>query len=166
MAKKTVYRLSPQGESAVEKVIEQGFALPENPVDQPHLPESLDDLDNKALMDEFALFTAWADYASAQVGLAVTAEREAELEVEWQTSLHYSDNPKGKTSVTLAKAEALQNPDVYEARKKLDEAYAYRRLVSELAARYERDAAVLSRELTRRTSEMSPKVTRRDRFEA
>jgi hypothetical protein len=160
---KTTYRLDPTGEGAMEKVRDQGFELPDSPEEQPHLPTDLEVLDSKALMEEFSLFTGWADYASAQVGLAVISERAAELELEWQISRHYSDTPKAK-SVTLTKAEALQNPDVYEARKAYEEAYAYRRVVSDLATRYERDAAVLSRELTRRTSETSPKATRRERW--
>ena len=161
----TAYLVSPNGASAVEKVQEQGFQLPQSPdrEDQPALPHSLEDLDDTALMDEFALFTAWADYASAQVGLAVISEKEAELEMEWQISLHYTDAPS-KKAVTLTKAEALQNSDVYEARKKYEEAYAYRRVVTDLAERYERDANVLSRELTRRTSEGSVKAARRDKW--
>lgn len=162
---KTEYHVSPEGEAALSKVLSQGFALPESPgvEDQPALPHDLDELDDKALMEEFSLFTAWADYASAQVGLAVIAERAAELDMEWHISLYYRDAPT-KRAVTLTKAEALQNPDVYEARKKYEEAYAYRRVVSDLADRYERDAAVLSRELTRRTSEGSVKASRREKW--
>lgn len=159
---KTVYRLSPEGEDALTRVLDQGFALPENPEDQPSLPHNLDDLDDTGLMEEFSLFTAWADYASAQVGLAVISERAAEFNLDYQTSLYFSDATK--KAVTLIKAEALQNPDVYEARKKYEEAYAYRRLVADLAERYERDAAVLSRELTRRTSEGSVKAARREKW--
>lgn len=161
----TVYIASPNGETALSKVVDQGFKLPESPdrEDQPALPHNLEDLDDTALMEEFSLFTAWADYASAQVGLAVISEREAELELEWQISLHYTDSPS-KKAVTLTKAEALQNPDVYEARKKVEEAYAYRRVVTDLAERYERDANVLSRELTRRTSEGSVKAARREKW--
>lgn len=161
----TTYIVSPNGESALAKVLDQGFKLPESPGkdDQPALPHNLEDMDDTALMEEFSLFTAWADYASAQVGLAVIKEREAELELEWQISLHYSD-ASPKKAVTLTKAEALQNTDVYEARKEYEEAYAYRRVVSDLADRYERDANVLSRELTRRTSEGSVKAARREKW--
>lgn len=161
----TMYRVSPEGEEVLEKIGEQGFHMPESPGEdnKPALPEDLSEVSDAGLMEEFSLFTAWADYASAQVGLAVIAERAAELELEWQISLHVSDASPKKT-ITLVKAEALQNPDVYEARKKMEEAYAYRRLVSDLAVRYERDAAVLSRELTRRTSEGSVKAARREKW--
>jgi hypothetical protein len=160
-----MYRASPEGETALTKITDQGFTLPESPGEEnkPALPDDLSELDDAGLMEEFSLFTAWADYASAQVGLAVIAERAAELDLEWQISLHIAAASTKKT-VTLVKAEALQNPDVYDARKKVEEAYAYRRLVSDLADRYERDAAVLSRELTRRTSEASVKATRREKW--
>lgn len=160
----TPYYASPEGEKALDKIYAQGFKMPESPdpADQPLLPNNLSDLNDRDLMEEFALFTAWADYAAAQVGLAVITERSAEMELEWQIGLHYRDAPK--QAVTVTKAEALQNPDVYEARKKLEEAYAYRRLVSDLVERYERDAAVISRELTRRTSEGSVKASRREKW--
>ena len=70
---KTIYRLDPTGEDAMAKVRDQGFELPDSPTSQPTLPSDLDELDTKDLMEEFLLFTAWADYASAQVGLAVIA---------------------------------------------------------------------------------------------
>ena len=158
----TMYRLDPVGESALEKVLDQGFALPEKPGSQPSLPEDLGELDDPSLMEEFSLFTAWSDYAGAQVGLAVISERSAELDLEWQISRYYSDASRS-APVTITKAEALQDPDVYEARRKYEEAHAYRRLVADLAVRYERDAAVLSRELTRRTSEVSARSARRAR---
>jgi hypothetical protein len=161
----TTYRVSPEGEVALAKIEDQGFHMPESPgVDsKPVLPTDLSDLDDAALMEEFSLFIAWADYASAQVGLAVIAERASELELEWQISLHLTDASTKKT-VTQIKGEALQNPDVYAARKKVEEAYAYRRVVSDLSDRYERDAAVLSRELTRRTNESSAKNSRREKW--
>lgn len=158
----TTYRLDPVGEKALEKVLDQGFHLPEVPADQPSLPSDLSELDDQSLMEELALFTSWADYAGSQVGLAVISERSAELDMEWQISRYYSDSSRS-TPVTITKAEALQDPDVYASRRKFEEAHAYRRLVADLHARYERDATVLSRELTRRTSEVSSRAARRAR---
>lgn len=160
------YETSPVGEHVVGKLEKQGFKLPPAPdvADQPMLPEDLSDLDDKMLMDEFALFTAWADYANAQVGLAVVAEREAERDVEWHTAVFWSDQPRTR-SVTTIKAEAGQDPGIRTAQEELDKASAYRRVVSDLAARYERDAMVLSRELTRRTTgEWNAKQSRRERW--
>lgn len=155
--------MSPVGEETVDAIKDQGFHLPPEPSRKPFLPSDLDVLTDEALMEDFSLLTAWADYANAQVGLAVISEREAELEYDKRVSDHYATAPKAK-SVTQAKAEVLQDPKVYEARQELDRAHAYRRMVTDLADRYERDAAVMSRELTRRTSEAAVKRTRRDKW--
>lgn len=160
------YKQSPIGAETVETLKEQGFHLPPvpDPKDQPALPDDLSDLDDRSLMDEFALFTAWADYANAQVGLATIAEREAERELEYKSGLFWSDQPRTKP-VTMIKAEAAQEPQVVEAQEAFDKTQAYRRMVGEVAARYERDAMVLSRELTRRTQgEWSAKISRRERW--
>ena len=160
------YEQSPIGEQTVDTLEKQGFKLPPAPdvEDQPALPEDLSDLDDRMLMDEFSLFTAWADYANAQVGLATIAEREAERELEYKTGLFWSDQPRTK-SVTMIKAEAAQEPQVVTDQDRFDRAQAYRRMVSVVAERYERDAMVLSRELTRRTQgEWNAKQSRRERW--
>ena len=163
------YYASDNGRETKELLEGQGFVFPERPdvADQPSLPTDVSDLEDATLMEEFALFTAWADYAAAQVGLAVIAEREAERAVEdaeakvWQDQMRL--NPK--VPVTAVKAAMSTAAKVRDARKVFDKAYAYRRLVSDLAARYERDAAVLSRELTRRTqSEWNARQARRERW--
>jgi hypothetical protein len=160
------YAMSPVGDEVTKTLMSQGFRLPEAPdvEDQPALPDDLSDLDDVALMNEFSLFTAWADYANAQVGLATIAEREAERELDYKTGLFWSDQPRTKP-VTTIKAEAAQEPQVRAAQETLDKATAYRRMVSEIADRYERDAMVLSRELTRRTQgEWNAKISRRERW--
>ena len=164
-----MYYATDDGANAKELLEGQGFRLPDQPdaEDQPKLPADLSELDDSDLMEEFSLFTAWADYACAQVGLAVVAEREAERTLEgveadvWRDQLRF--NPKAP--VAAVKAVMVSDTKVMEARSTLDKAYAYRRLVSDLADRYERDAAVLSRELTRRTqSEWNARQARRERW--
>lgn len=164
-----MYYATDDGRDAKELLEGQGFKFPDQPDedDQPHLPADLSDMDDSLLMEEFSLFTAWADYAAAQVGLAVIAEREAERAVEgeearvWRDQLRF--NPKAP--VAAVKAVMVSDPKVMEARKIHDKAYAYRRLVSDLTDRYERDAGVLSRELTRRTqSEWNARQSRRERW--
>jgi hypothetical protein len=160
---KTVYRMSPIGEEARHRLENQGFYMPDAPDEEPALPTDVSDLDSPTLMALFSLFTGWCDYAAAQVGLAVVMEREAERLLEKAEAEAWRDIGKG-ASVTASKALVVLSDDVQDARYHLDECYAYRRLVSDLAARYERDAAVLSRELTRRTSENGPKQSRRERW--
>lgn len=59
---------------------------------------------------------------------------------------------KSGDRVTLQKARAASDPEIVEARQQFDEAYAYRKLVESIANSMERNAQMLSRELTRRTS--------------
>jgi hypothetical protein len=160
---KGAYAVSPTGLAAADKLMKQGFEFPEQPGDGATLPDDLSDLDPRDLIETFALMTAWADYAHAQVGLATISEREAERVLEKAQARYWLDSPKGATVASLRTLSVL-DPDVTKAQQDLDEHHAYRRLVSDLASRYERDAAVLSRELTRRTSENSPKSTRRERW--
>lgn len=146
------YRESPFGSEAREKLEGQGFFLPPKPKHRVSIPEDLTEVDSEELMDLFSAFTAWADYAFAQVGLAYIAEREAQREVDAAEATAWTKVP-AKTPVAAGKGYVASIPDVQEAQDKFDEAWAYRRLVTDMAERFERDASLLSRELTRRTSE-------------
>ena len=160
----TIYRMSDVGGEAKDQLEMQGLILPDSPSEGVDLPEDVSEMDNKDLMILFARFTAWCDYASAQVGLAVISEREAERELDRREANAWRALDVPRATVAMAKALITLDIDVQKARMDLDEHHAYRRLVTDLAARYERDAAVLSRELTRRTSEHSPKTARRERW--
>jgi hypothetical protein len=157
------YRAGPRGSRAVVNLQDQGFDLPPVPSDmEVELPPDVSAVDSSELMRLFGLFTAWCDYATAQVGLAAIDERQAERTVERKEAEAWRDLPK--SSVSAAKALVALDLQVQKAQNELDECHAYRRVVSDIAARYERDAALLSRELTRRTSEAGPKSSRRERW--
>ena len=149
-----MYYTSPMADEALDSMKKQGFDLPPKPAqDRPELPEDLSDLDDGDLTELMKEFTAWGDYASAQVGLAQVAEREAELEMDrvtaevWKNTL----NEDPKMSVTVLKMVTLTVEGVSKARGSYEDARSYRSMMSDVAARFERDALVLSRELTRRT---------------
>jgi hypothetical protein len=162
-----MYYASDDGREAMDRLEDQGFSFPTEPKDQPELPHDLSDLADADLMEEFSIFTAWADYAGAQSGLAVIAEREAERLLESEEARVWRDQMRFNPKAPVAAVKAVMGEDakVSEARSLLNKAYAYRRLVQDLAERYERDAMVLSRELTRRTqSEWNAKQARRERW--
>lgn len=149
-----MYYTSPTADEVIDSMKAQGFELPPKPTaDRPELPEDLSDLADADLTELMKEFTAWGDYASAQVGLAQVAERECELDLEritasvWKKTL--TEDPK--MSVTVLKMVALTVEDVSKARGSYEDARAYRSMMSDVADRFERDALVLSRELTRRT---------------
>ncbi len=146
------YYESAVGSAARQRLEGQGFFFPAKPADRVEIPDDITSMPDEDLMEVFANFTAWADYATAQVGLAVVAERTAEREVETAEAQGWATVPP-KTPVAAGKGYVGAIPEVRAAREAYDHAYAYRRLVYDMAERFERDAALLSRELTRRTSD-------------
>jgi hypothetical protein len=162
MTKNSDYVASDLGQGTKELLEKQGFNFPEQPKYPVSIPADITEIAIADLMEHFAVMTAWCDYANAQVGLAAIAERDAQRTLDWREADVWHNLPK--SSVTASKAHVALDTDVQDAMVALDEAYAYRRLVTDLANRYERDAAVLSRELTRRTSEQGPKASRRERW--
>ena len=143
------------GALALARVAQEGFAIPARPNDaMPSLPDDITSLDDAALMVFFVRLTSWTAFAFTQHALAVVEERHTEtlLEVaEARSLLSAARDPKAKSPVTFAKAERLLNDDVLTVRNRYDVAFAYRKLVEVLANNADRDAAVVSRELTRRT---------------
>jgi hypothetical protein len=163
-----MYFTSRLAEEAIESLKEQGFVLPHKPDHAPELPDDVSTLDDESLLKLMQEFTAWADYASAQVGMAVIAERESDLALEKATAevWHRSLAVDPKMSVTVLKTVSLTVTEVADARDQYESAYAYRRMASDIADRFERDAQLLSRELTRRNqSEFNVRQRRRAKWE-
>lgn len=163
----TIYKSNPTAAKAIKLLKGQGFALPDRPTDEPSaVLGDVSSMGDEELIDEFVLLTAWTDFAAAQTGIAVIAEKQCERLLDEATGTawkkQYADHPK--TPVTVAREIVADDAAVHDARVALEDAYAYRRLVSDLTARYERDAAALSRELTRRTSD-KPMMKARKRWE-
>lgn len=78
------------------------------------------------------------------------------------------EGPRGgrpqSVQVTVLKAQRDIEPAVVEQRQKIATAYAYRKLVGVLFTNAERDANLVSRELTRRTGSYEAKPRRESRF--
>lgn len=141
-------------ERATRRLEREGFSMPRKPAHEiPSLPEDITVLSDEDLMLLFTALTSWADYAGTRAAAAMVDERAAEsnLEIQEARTLLNSHDPKSKSPVTFAKAQRLLDEEVSEHRTKYEAAYAYRKLVEVLAANTERDAAAVSRELTRRT---------------
>ena len=102
----------------------------------------------------FVRLTAWCGYLNSRASAAMVDERIAEgaLEVAQATSLLSNWTGGKEDRVTVAKAQRLVDPAYLALRKKHEDAYAYRKWVEAEASNTEKDAAVVSREITRRTS--------------
>ena len=119
--------------------------------DLPELPTNLTDLDDGVLMELFAQFTSWQNYAAVEQANAEVSEARAEAA---QRYVEANAMVKGwggtKDKVTVAKAELAQDPEVEKARQGVLEAYARRKLTQVVYANCERSVFVVSRELSRR----------------
>jgi len=139
-------------------------AKPNFPI--PDLPRDITELDDEGLMDLFVQFTQWNDHLSGARAVAVINEREAQRildTVEAQAMLSNWAGTKGDR-VAVAKASIAADPRVLELKEDLDTKYAFRKILETRAENVERDSQVVSRELTRRTSDGGGLRARARRF--
>lgn len=132
----------------------------------PDLPRDITELDDEGLMDLFVQFTQWNDHLSGARAVAVINEREAQRildTVEAQAMLSNWAGTKGDR-VAVAKASIAADPKVLELKEDLDTKYAFRKILETRAENVERDSQVVSRELTRRTSDGGGLRARARRF--
>jgi hypothetical protein len=96
--------------------------------------------------------------------MAAVDERTADSAVERARAIALARNWAGdKDRVNIAKANAELDSELMKARARHDETYAYRKLLEAVHESFVRDAAVVSRELTRRVDK-EPPARRSDRW--
>lgn len=158
------YHMGEASRAASARLSSQGIVLPDSPGDDiPALPRDITGLDDEGLMDLFVAYTAWNDYAAVQVACARADERAAQRSLDMAeaaaTALNWTGGRDDR--VAIAKAKVASDPAVLRSREVLDERHAYRSLVEAIAGNVERDAALVSRELTRRTAGSAPRRSSR-----
>jgi hypothetical protein len=131
----------------------------------PRLEANLDEITDHELMSLFVQLTRWTDYLQNQATIEEIRERYADAEVRKLEGLYMTANKPERVSeaVTWVRAQMELDPGVQNARDVLRVVYARRKLKAMLFESTERDAAVVSRELTRRTDTRSPGYRRADR---
>lgn len=183
---------SAEAAAALEK---QGLTLPAQPTDPiPSVPESVSELGDGPLMELFAALTAWAGFLSGQLAVAEIDERAAESALDELEALALirshreekderearlaeeaaveEDKPPRRRAappapgMTVLKAHRDLDPAVVEQKQEIANRYAYRKLIGVLFTNVERDAALVSRELTRRTGSYESKPRRESRWRA
>lgn len=124
--------------------------------DAPNIPADITLLSSEQLAETFSMITAWADFAASELATAHLAERAAQQKMELQENRllveRMGSAVKGER-ITLVKAQISLDPEVRQLSTKYEEAYAYRKLVDMLLSNYERDLALVSREITRRAND-------------
>ena len=131
----------------------------------PSLEADIDDLNDKELMNLFVQFTRWTDFFQYQLAIEEIHERYADQEVRKLEGLYLTRNRPEKASeaVTWVRAQMDTDQEIRSARDALKLYYARMKLKQMLFESSERDASVVSRELTRRTDSKSPGYRRADR---
>jgi hypothetical protein len=148
------------GELGISLSAKPGYSIPD-------LPRDITELDDEGLMDLFVQFTQWNDHLSGAHALAVINEREAQRNVDVAEARAMMANwtgAKGGDKVTVIKAQVTASPEVDELYDDLNTKYAFRKLLETRANNVERDSQVVSRELTRRTSDGGGLRSRQRKF--
>lgn len=153
------------------ELAKQSLDLPSRPrTDLPELRGDLTDLEDGALMDLLVLLTRWADYSGGQLAVADVDEQYAIAYVDQLKArglvetYDAGDEPSSKRAgITVQRASKALDPIYQGAVQTKLNAYARRKLISARHAAFERDAAVVSRELSRRI-ERDPSARRTARM--
>ena len=142
---------------ALNKLAELGLSIQKPTMDVGSLPSDITLLSSEQLGEKFTVLTAWADYASSQLAIAQIEERAAQKKLDLLENRLLVNKMgaavKGER-VTLVKAQIAIDQDVQDLSMDYEEKYAYRKLVEMMLSNYERDIALVSRELTRRSNDL------------
>lgn len=146
-------RMGPTSRTAHDALKNQGFTLPARPAyDMPTLPEDLTSLGDPELMGLYSRLTAWSDYLSVQLACAASDEKSSETRLDVMHAKAMITATSGGSNVTSARASVKADQSILDAKQKVHELEAYRRLTEALYNSLERDTQLISRELTRRTA--------------
>jgi hypothetical protein len=130
-----------------------GLYLPPRPKSElPRLPPLLDELDDEKVIRYLVRFTRFQDYVAGQRVEAEIDERAAEHILDVAMASHLAKSWTGSSGdrVAVLKAEALLDKDVQQMHEIYDTAKARRKLLGIMEDSLARDAAVVSRDITRR----------------
>lgn len=142
--------------SALEKFQDWGLTFNKPSDEQVVLPSDITMLSSDQLGELFTRLTSWTDYIASQLVHAQLEERAAQKALEWNENMmlvkRMQAGVKGER-VTTVKAEISVDERIVELSNQYEEKYAYRKLVEMLLTNHERDLALVSREITRRSND-------------
>lgn len=146
-------RMGPSSRGAYNAARAQSLPIPSRPVtEMPKLPHDPTSLGDKELMMLYSEFTAWSDYLSVQVACAATDEKTAQSALDVLEAKALFDKTSSGNKITEARSAVKFEDEVIQQKAIVAELEAYRKLTEALYNSLERDAQLLSRELTRRSS--------------
>ncbi len=140
---------------AYSAVQAEGIETPDAPSYRtPKLPTNLSERSDRDLIDFMVRYARWSDYFSAQTTMEEINESTAEAAVRRLENLYMLNHRPEKPQsgeLTMIKAEMDNDAEIVAARDAQRIIYARRKLMKMLLEHTERDGALCSRELTRRT---------------
>jgi hypothetical protein len=141
----------------VEQLQALGLTITKPTMEVGHLPSDITLLNSEQLGEKFTVLTAWADYAASLLAIAQVEERAAQRKLSFKENTLLVSRLGSATKgdrVTLVKAQIATDPEVLALSQEYEDKYAYRKLVEMMLSNYERDIALISRELTRRSNDL------------
>lgn len=124
--------------------------------DRVNLPPDITSLSSEQLAEMFTILTGWADYMATQLANAQIQEKEMEKKLDRKTASLLVEKMGAREKgdrVTLVKAQIALDPEVQDLEDKYHQIYAKRKAWEVMLGNQERDITLVSREITRRTSE-------------
>jgi hypothetical protein len=147
-------KLGESSQKAVDELLSQGFVIAKQQDDYPLMPRDLTELDSEQLSYLFSRLTAWSNYVATQLSAAQIDERTAEKTLDMTSAkLMVSREITKNDKVAALKAAIASDPTIMKLSDNLDNIYAYRKMVEVMFHNLERDTALVSREITRRSSD-------------
>lgn len=141
---------------ALEKFAGWGIHFVKPSDEQVRLPADITAVTSEELGELFTKLTAWTDYIASQLVFAQLEERAILKKKDYAENTmlikRMGAGVKGER-VTTVKAEIAVHQDILDLDREYDEKYAYRKLVEMLLTNHERDLALVSREITRRSND-------------
>lgn len=142
--------------TAVQTLLNQNISMWPEQSKQPVMPKDISNLDGEELSELFSRLTAWSNFVAGQLAAAQVDEvfLEKKLEsVRAQLLLTKGATKAKGDTVTLIKAQVNADPMIVSLEEKSMAAYAYRKMIEVVSNNFERDIALISREITRRTND-------------
>lgn len=157
--------LGPASQVAVDTLSAQNISMWPEQAKQPLMPRDISVLDSDELSELFTKLTAWSNYVAGQYAAAQVDEKYIEKQKDMLEARLFlaKDNSKVKGErVTLIKAQVNSDPKIMELEEDYMRAYAYRKMLEVITNNFERDVALVSREITRRTNDV--RAIRKDKY--
>lgn len=141
--------------SALDKFSGWGLTFSKPSDEQVVLPPDITVVSSEELGGLFTRLTAWTDYITSQLVMAQLDERSAQKTLDYNENImlvrRMGAQVKGER-VTTVKAQIAVDDKIVDLGNVYEEKYAYRKLVEMLKENHERDLQLVSREITRRSS--------------